>query len=165
VEIVVTTQPDRDGMLRAMRHARRKPVRQVRLLCAGYVVAGVALLLMPDLITTLLGIALLGIAAMTEVMQWWLYWRARRRNLLGLTVPRTVTLTDRGVELTTRLTSARLDWRVFKGVDLMPGLLIIFITHLKILVVPTDGLTGEEIAEITAVLSRVPWGRETMAAA
>src|SRR5262245_1379556 len=129
-------------MLRAMRHARRKPVLQVRLLSAGYVVAGVALLFTPYLIANLSGIALLGIAALPEVLQCWLYWTARRRNLLQTAVPRTVTRTERGVEQTTPHTTARLDWQVLKGVDLMPGLMVIFITSRKFWTVPTDGLTG-----------------------
>lgn len=164
MHIVVTARPDRDGIVRAMRHARRKPVLRVRLLCLGYVVVGVALLFVWNLYTFLIAYGCFIAAVLTQLAQWLTYRAALRRNLAFFAVPRTVTLTDEGVELATQHTSSRLAWRVLRGVDLMPGLMIIFITAQKFWVVPTDGLTGEEIGEITAALSRVPWARETMTA-
>jgi hypothetical protein len=62
------------------------------------------------------------------------------------------------------LRAMRLDWQVLKGVDIMPGLLIILITSRKFWAVPTSGLSREEIGEITTVLTTVQWGRNPMAA-
>jgi hypothetical protein len=86
-----------------------------------------------------------------------------RRNLLIRAAPRTITLTDRGFEVAADFGAARLDWRVVNGVDIIPGLMIIRLTDRFFIEVPTNGLTSEEFGEITAVLSRVQWGRKTVA--
>jgi hypothetical protein len=150
VEIVVAARPDREIMVRAMRHVRRVPVRKLRLLCAGYVVAGVALLFVPNLYVVLVGSVLVMLAVLTQLAQWAIFRRALWRNRLRILVPRTITLTDCEVQLATTLQTVRLDWRAVKGVDHIHGLLVIRISDRMFWPVPTDGLTGEEIGEIIA---------------
>jgi hypothetical protein len=164
VEIVVTAQPDRDALMRAMRHVRSTTVSRVRLLCVGYVVAGAVLLLFPYPFVKLLGLMLLFVAVVTQVAQGFAYREALRRNLLIRAVPRTVTLTDCGFEVAFRFGATRLDWPGVISVDIIPGLLIIRVTDRRFFEVPTNGLTSAEFGEITAVLSRVQWERKSMAA-
>jgi hypothetical protein len=166
VEIVVTARPDRDALMRAMRHVRRTTVSRVWLLCVGYVVGGVVLLLFSYSypFVRFLGLMLLFVAAVTGVAQGLARREALRRNLLIRAVPRTITLTDRGFEVAAQVYALRLDWRAVNSVDIIPGLMIIRLTDRFFIEVPTNGLTSDEFGEITAVLSKVQWGRKTLAA-
>jgi hypothetical protein len=165
VEIVVTGHPDRDGLIRAMRLARRRTVRLTHLMAAGYVAFGVAWqLLIPNVILRVAAVPFVLIGLSLPLVQWVAFRLALRRNLLRQALPQTVSLTDRGFEVASSVGAVRLDWRATKCVDLIPGVMLIRLTPRRFVAVPTVGLTGEEIGEITAALTRVPWGRETMAA-
>ncbi len=154
MHIHIEAQPDRRRFAAAIRHRNRGLFWAVRLLGAAMAVLGLLVAAMDRLSHAGLwpvGLASAGIGVLVALLvPGWLLrngLRSMPKTLLG---PNHIELTDESVKSSSALHGFELNWAAVVGVEEIPGQLLLLTGPRQFFVVPTDGLSGAELAELRA---------------